>query len=167
MNRKKEKKIFILFTVIIMSYRIYILFRYGRYYIDDDQALMWYGTAVFGHFLFPEPMFFGQAYGSMFESLIAVPFYWLHIPLYYAVPLATILIGGFPFFYLGIKALKKGRMDISYFILFLFLAMSLEWDILTSIPRSFISGFPFVVVGMDFVLEGKSKKGFYLDVFWQ
>ncbi len=159
MNRKKEKKIFILFTVIIMSYRIYILFRYGRYYIDDDQALMWYGTAVFGHFLFPEPMFFGQAYGSMFESLIAVPFYWLHIPLYYAVPLATILIGGFPFFYLGIKALKKGRMDISYFILFLFLAMSLEWDILTSIPRSFISGFPFVVVGMDFVLEGKSKKG--------
>ncbi len=157
-ERKKESIIFILFTITIMIYRIYILFRYGRYYTDDDQALMWYGTAVFGHFLFPEPMFFGQAYGSMFESLIAVPFYWLHMPLYYAVPLATILIAGFPFLYLGIKALKKGRADISYLILFLFLAMSLEWDILTSIPRSFISGFPFAVVGMDFVLEGKSKK---------
>ena len=64
---------------------------------DDDQALMWYGTVHFAHGHFPEPCFFGQNYGSMLESLLAVPLYYLKCPLNYALPLITLLLSLVPF----------------------------------------------------------------------
>ena len=64
---KLEKVIFAMLFILIMIYRVAILFKYSFYYVDDDQALMWYGTVSFAHFEFHEPCFFGQSYGSMIE----------------------------------------------------------------------------------------------------
>lgn len=65
---KIEKTIFYMLLLLVMVYRGVILFKYSFYYVDDDQALMWYGTVSFAHFDFHEPCFFGQSYGSMIES---------------------------------------------------------------------------------------------------
>lgn len=144
---KIEKTIFYMLLILVMVYRGAILFKYSFYYVDDDQALMWYGTVSFAHFDFHEPCFFGQSYGSMIESLLAVPFYILHIPLNVALPVSTLIFTTLPFLYLGIKSLENNRMVAAYIILFVYAAMSYDWDVLTSIPRAFVGGFIFGVIG--------------------
>lgn len=54
---KIEKTIFYMLLLMVMVYRGVILFKYSFYYVDDDQALMWYGTVSFAHFDFHEPCF--------------------------------------------------------------------------------------------------------------
>ena len=144
---KIEKTIFYMLLLLVMVYRGVILFKYSFYYVDDDQALMWYGTVSFAHFDFHEPCFFGQSYGSMIESLLAVPFYFLHIPLKVALPVSTLIFTTLPFLYLSIKSLENNRMVAAYIILFVYAAMSYDWDVLTSIPRAFVGGFIFGVIG--------------------
>lgn len=146
--KAKRQLMLVAFPVLPILYRLYLLLRYCSRYLDGDQALMWYGTAVFGHLKFPEPCFFGQAYGSMIESLIAVPLYWIKVPFRFALPVATMLLSIIPFFYLSYKAYRKGNIKISLLILFCYIAMSWQWDILTSVPRALIGGFAFAVIGM-------------------
>lgn len=158
MGRKvKQWLLLVAFPALPLIYRIYLLLRYCSQYLDGDQALMWYGTAVFGHLKFPEPCFFGQAYGSMIESLIAVPLYWIKIPFQFALPVATMLLSMIPFFYLSYKAYKKGNIKISLLIIFCYIAMSWQWDILTSVPRALIGGFAFAVIGMVWVDSENSR----------
>lgn len=163
MNEKaKRNLILIAFPTVLILYRIYLLLRYCSQYLDTDQALMWYGTAVFGHFQFPEPCFFGQSYGSMIESLLAVPLYWIKVPFSFALPIVTILLSIIPFFYLAYQAYRKGNVKICLAILFCYLAMSWRWDILTSVPRALIGGFAFSVIGMVWVnTENSRVKAFF------
>lgn len=83
----------------------------------------------------------------MIESLLAVPFYFLHIPLNVALPVSTLIFTTLPFLYLSIKSLENNRMVAAYIILFVYAAMSYDWDVLTSIPRAFVGGFIFGVIG--------------------
>lgn len=123
---------------------------------------MWYGTAIFGHFQFPEPCFFGQSYGSMIESMLAVPLYWIKVPFSFALPIVTILLSIIPFFYLAYQAYRKGNIKICLAILFCYLAMSWKWDILTFVPRALIGGFAFSVIGMVWVnTENSRVKAFF------
>lgn len=150
---KLEKVIFAMLFILIMIYRVAILFKYSFYYVDDDQALMWYGTVSFAHFEFHEPCFFGQSYGSMIESLLAVPLYYLNIPLKIALPVSTLVFTTIPFLYLCIKCIKDKRIVAAYIILFVFAAMSYDWDVLTSIPRAFVGGFVFGIIGSILINE--------------
>lgn len=163
MDRKaKQQLMLVIFPILPVLYRIYLLMRYCSQYLDGDQALMWYGTAVFGHLKFPEPCFFGQAYGSMIESLIAVPLYWIRVPFQFALPAATIFLSIVPFFYLSYKAYRKGNIKISLLILLCYIAMSWQWDILTSVPRALIGGFAFAVIGMEWLnMEDSGIKAFF------
>ena len=52
----------------IVLYRIALMKDYLFLYTDDDQALMWFGTAAASHFQLYEPHFLGQSYGSMVET---------------------------------------------------------------------------------------------------
>ena len=65
--------IFACMWIALIIWRIYMLAAYCFRYVDDDQAIMWYGTVHFAHGCFPEPCFFGQDYNTMLESLLAVP----------------------------------------------------------------------------------------------
>ena len=120
---------------------------------------MWNATAAFSRFIIPEPCFWGQSYGSMFEALVAVPFYWIRIPFRYALPIASVLAGAFPIFFLAIKSYKKDKYDFANAFLLSYLIMGWRWDILTSIPRSFISGMPFAVYGSVKLADDKDNTG--------
>lgn len=157
MRKIVQDKLFLFLSLLIIAYRLYILFRYNIHFTDDDQACMWYGSAVFSHLIFPEPCFFGQAYGSMLESLAAVPLIWLKVPFYIALPLATHIISAFPFFYIAIKLHKQQKEYGAFAALFLYFAMSWKWDLLTSIPRSLINGMPFAIIGAIFINEKSSS----------
>ncbi len=149
-----------MFGICVLSvfvYRLLIIADYASKYVDDDQALMWYGTAAAGRFAIREPHFLGQAYGSMIESFVAVPFYWLGIPLNICLPLATFIIWFFPFVYLGIKLLKKNSF-FAFIIPLIGLVFSWEYDILTAVPRAFIGGFWLAFIGIALLLEDKKWK---------
>lgn len=133
--RKNLIQLIAIFLIIL--YKIRIVWEYGINYTDDDQCLMWYGTAMFAHGKIPEPCFFGQSYGAMVESFLAVPLYWLGIPLNIALPLATVALSTFPIL-LMIIICKKERSIV--LITCIFLMMSYTVDVLLIVPRSLVGG---------------------------
>ena len=124
-----------IFTII--AYKVSLLVEYGIKYADDDQSLMWYGTAMFAHGKIPEPCFLGQSYGAMLESLLAVPFYWLRIPLNIALPLATVILSTLPIILMIIMCKKELSIVL---ITCSFLMMSYAVDVLLIVPRSLVGG---------------------------
>ncbi len=135
------------------------MIHYGSKFLDDDQALMWNGAAAFAHFMFPEPCFWGQSYGSMFESMVAVPLLWAGVPIHWAMPVATTFVGVVPYLFISLLLYRKNRKPYAFLVLFLFLLMGWKWDILTSIPRSFISGMPFATLGAVLLNDCRSNAG--------
>lgn len=159
-NRKKCSVICVFMTLILVVYKFFILFKYAINYVDVDQALMWYGTAHFAHFHFPEPMFFGQSYGTMFESLVAVPMYWINVPLNVALPLSAMFIGVFPYalllFFINRDERRTEQLLIPQMIFLCFFSfMGFQFDILLSIPRSLTPGFMIAVIAIMLMLRTK------------
>lgn len=156
-NRQYLKKIYCLLLCIVIGWRLYLLITYCFHQTDIDQALMWYGTAEAGHFVFPEPHFYGQNYGSMMDSYLAVPLYWLHIPFNIALPLMVSLSCIAAFLIISLALFQRGYHFQSIVILMILGLNSWRWDINTSIPRSFISGFLFAVIGLVLINESDRK----------
>lgn len=157
----KTKKQLIIISIcflfaLVLVYRGFLITRYCTEFTDDDQALMWDGAVAFSRFFFPEPCFWGQSYGSMFESMVAVPLLWLRIPVRNAMPVSMFLISFFPFGLACVSLLKKNRPYQAVFSLALYLLLGWRWDILTSVPRNLISGFPFAIAGV-ILMNSKNK----------
>ena len=106
---RADKVFVVAAAVFVLVYRLLLIFSYSANYTDDDQALMWCGTVLAAHFDLKEPHFLGQAYGSMLESIAAVPFYWIGVPLNIALPLATSLIWGVPFLICAWISVRNGK----------------------------------------------------------
>ena len=133
--------------------------------VDDDQALMWNATAAYAHFMFPEPCFWGQAYGIMLEAILAVPLYWLNVPLNIALPTATIIIGAAAYLYVSFLLVKEGHVKTACVVMASYLLMSWRWDVLTSVPRCYISGMSLAVLGSIRLNNGKTKHSAFYGAF--
>ncbi len=143
---------FIVSIISVIVYRYFLLKDYAAQWVDEDQALLWYGTSLAAHFGLKEPHFLGQAYGSMLESIVAVPLYWLGVPHNFALPIATSVLWFSPFLICAIKLWKKNTSIATVLILY---SMLFRWDydILAGMPRSFISGFIFSFIGLVLLIE--------------
>ena len=144
--------------ILLILWRFYMLVAYCYKYVDDDQALMWYGTVHFAHGHFPEPCFFGQSYNSMIESLLAVPLYLCGWPLNYALPTAVTVTSVFPFMYCSIACWRRKKYGAALAAAILFSMTAWQWDLLTSIPHAVFSGFPWAVLGVDLMCDPKNGK---------
>lgn len=152
-QRNKRVLIYLIICVIAIAlYRIVMIAVYLSKYIDDDQALMWYGTVLASNGGIKEPHFLGQKYGSMIESIVAVPLYDIGIPLEWALPIVSFLLWFFPFVLLAMLCRKKAPV-ISFCILLSSLLYHWDYDILTNIPRAFIGGFPFAFLGLVLIVN--------------
>lgn len=149
---------FLCCCALFLLYRLFVLTDYAFHYVDDDQALMWWGTASIAARGLREPHFLGQAYGSMLESVVAVPLYACGVPLNIALPLATMLLAVFPFFFLAAASFRRRQYMCSMLCILLPFLMKWDYDILTSIPRSFISGFPLAFVGVFLLTDFRKGK---------
>lgn len=148
------------FVILLLAilYRGWILLRYSVQYVDDDQALLWNATAAYARFIVPEPFFWGQAYNAMLEAAVAAPLYWLRVPLHYALPIAAMLISAFPYGLIAALFYRKKHAAVCCLVLCAYLLMGWQWDILTSIPRTFLAGIPFAVMGALLINSGKSGR---------
>lgn len=125
---------------LILVNRCLVFFSINVDFIDSDQPFLWIGAHDYSKFQFYEPRFYGQDYNTFMEGLFAVPFLWLGLPVYYAVPLATHLIYLFPFVFTAGYLFRKQRKEQALMVLAIVLCLPSGYDILTSLPRGFVSG---------------------------
>ena len=100
--------VLLLITGLTLAQGILLLTKLGFRYGDEDQFLMWYMAKEFMAGYFREPCFPGQAYSTAMESLLAVPFMWLGMPVQEAVPLAASFWHSFCLSLLGGPCLSTG-----------------------------------------------------------
>jgi hypothetical protein len=131
----------VLFTVFfLLLYRLAVLVYFGWEFVDSDEVLLWQGVRDFAIGEFHEPRFYGQAYSSMLESLVAVPFYLLGMPLYIALPISTTLLCLFPFLILARVLYKYKSKQSALLVLLILFLLPVEYDILTTMSRGFVTG---------------------------
>ena len=134
-------KLFLYLCIILyVVYRIFLLFVFNFQYTDHDQLSMWYATASFAHFDFWQPRWFGGNKNAMIESILAVPFYWIGVKLKYALPIVTCILSLIPFSFLILSCIRKKEYDKALTILVYLSFMGVNYDLLSSAPRSFVSG---------------------------
>mgnify|MGYP003345891466 FL=1 len=119
---------------------MYVIFNYNLTAIDSDQPYMWIGASDFAKGEFHEPRYYGQDYNTFMEALFAVPLLWLGYPVNYSVPIATHFIFIFPYFFTAFYLFYSGRNIHSLLVLSVLLCMTEQFDVLTSLPRGFVTG---------------------------
>ena len=140
---KKEavlNSFFFLFIAIILFQRILLFLTVNQDCIDNDQVVMWSGAKHFSQGLFYVPRYYGQDYNTMMEGLFAAPLIKMGMAVYYAVPIATHFIFLTPFLFTAIYLFKKQKKEQSILVLAILLCLPIGFDIMTSIPRGFVTG---------------------------
>ncbi len=142
------KKSCLILLIIYVFYRIVVLVCFNFEYTDHDQLTMWYATASFAHLDFWQPRWFGGNKNAMIESFLAVPLYLVGIKLKYALPIATFLFSITPFFLLVYNSYKNNEFKKAVIILVYLSFMGFNYDLLSSAPRSFVSGLALMSISL-------------------
>lgn len=161
-NLKTEGVLLLIFATIILVYRFWTLTMFGFKYTDSDQSIMWLGTKNYSQGLFHEPLFYGQNYNSMLESLLAVPLFKLGTPLHIALPIITTLLTLLPFFIISIFTYLKSSKFTGILILTIPILLPVEYDFMTSISRGFVTGLAIASIGLFAMFQTKSQLSFFL-----
>lgn len=158
-----QKYYFAIACVLYLFSRVFFLIIYNFQYTDQDQVVMWAGTVFFSHGHVIEPMWLGQNYGSMLESLLAVPLYWCKVPLNIALPISSLIIGLLPLAFILYFCIKEKKYFQGWMVFVSVLLFSVDMDVLTSIPRSFIPGYCATVGGLLMCVKCDRKNGRFLE----
>lgn len=132
--------LFVLFAGTTLFTRLQVFFSCNLNIIDTDQAFMWAGARDYSNGLFHEPRYYGQDYNTFMEGLFAVPLLWLRVPVYIAVPLATHFISLFPFLFTASYLFFKQKKVQALLVLSVILCLPVEYDLINSLPRGFVTG---------------------------
>ncbi len=139
-----EKSILILLIVVVVSDRLVQLFAYNFRYTGNDDVVFWQGALHYSSGYFPEPYMFGQNYNYMLESILAAPLVSIGVPYYISFPIVTSLLALFPFIFIGLVLFKYKKYYASFAFISILLFMPIEYGILTSVTRGFVTGIFFL-----------------------
>jgi len=157
----KTALLFVLLLACVVAYRFYVLDVFAFRFIDSDQAIMWLGTTDYAAGIFHEPRFYGQDYNTMLESLLAIPLYWCGVPLYLALPVITTLLTLLPFVLLAVLTFRKRSQAAGLLILLIPLLLPFEYDMMTSLPRGFVTGIAVSSACLAAVFYPDSRKALF------
>lgn len=132
--------VFILFLVLIVYVRLNVFTQFSTKVIDSDQPYMWLGAKDYSEGQFMEPRYYGQDYNTFMEALFAAPLLWFKVPAYKAVPIATQIISLFPFFFIAIYLFFRKLKPQAICVLAVVLCLSISYDLISSLPRGFVTG---------------------------
>lgn len=158
------KKFFFGGLIILFIQRVYYFYNFSINYTDNDQAIMWLASRDYSRMEFHEPFFYGQSYNLMVESLLAAPLVGLGVSPWVALPIATHCLAYFGFIIVPIITYRNKHFLTSLFILILFLAFSVQLQLIFSLPRGFITG-PVLAVFVSCILATKTKWRFFAFTF--
>ncbi len=132
--------LYISLLLIVIYFRVQVLELFSFKWTDGDQVLMWYGAKEFAQGLVHETRFYGQSYNSMFESIIAAPFYRSGFDINKLLPTITSILSLFPFILISINQFIKGSTKNALIIVSIPLILPINYWLITSIPRGFVTG---------------------------
>ena len=153
-----SKRKYQLLVGITLLAKIYFFIAFSVSYTDGDQTILWQVTKDYAEGVFYGPCFYGQAYNPNLEPLVALPFYLLGTPLPIALPLATALLSTLPFFVFSYVFKKKWGYWEGSIPLLVLLFLSTDYDILTAIPRGFVTGVFFGSIAYAIWMHKQSSK---------
>ncbi|MEX2596187.1 MAG: hypothetical protein WEC59_04590, partial [Salibacteraceae bacterium] len=136
---------------LFIKYLDRIINRFSSIYVDPDQVLMMFAAQEFSKGRFHMPRFFGQNYGSMLESIIAVPLSFLSYES--ALSISTCLLWLLPFALM--LRMFGSSLKTAMVILLWLLIMPVEYAFLGTMPRDFVSGI--AVTSLAFIIFKKEK----------
>lgn len=127
-------------AAIVLLDRLILLSIFGFSYVGSDDLTFWQGAADYSNGIFHEPYFYGQNYNFMLEAMVAVPLLWCGVPYHIALPLCSSAMAVFPFFFFAATLHRKGRHVEAGAALLVLVALPVQYGMLTSVSRGFISG---------------------------
>jgi hypothetical protein len=148
MNQQQYNRLFYALSVMVLVEKLLVFFFFSIQYTDSDQTLLWQVATDLSNGIFHGPCFYGQSYGPNIEPLLAVPFMKMGLPVYAALPFATLILSTTPFFLLALYFKRKTSTRSALIPLMVCLMLPLEYSLLTSIPRGFVGGIFFVSLGL-------------------
>lgn len=152
-----EVALFVILLLILFADRWIILYSFAFKYVDGDQLIFWEGCRELLKDYVHEPCFYGQSYNVMIESLFAAPLFALGIPLNIALPGITSILTLIPFILFSAICLRQNKRMNAYIILCLPVLFRIEYGMITSIPRGFITGVFFASVAVAVLKTGNNK----------
>jgi hypothetical protein len=150
-----SKRSVIALIVLLLCTKVFVLIFFSSKYTDQDQVVMWLGAKEMGNGNFHEPCFYGQSYNSMLESLFAVPLIKASVPYHIALPVITSILSLFPWILLGLLFMKRNENMKAMICLLFLLFMDIEFDIITSMPRGWVTGIFMVSLALPAYFNAK------------
>jgi len=164
-SRSRDILLYGFFLSLVVIYRWLILRDFSFQISDSDQAIMWQGLKDYSEGRFYEPRFYGQAYNSFFEALLAVPLYKAGLEAHVALPIVSSSLSLLPFILLSCLCYFKRSKLIGLLILCLPLLLPVEHAMLTSMPRGFVPGIALAGAACFQIFYKHSRTAFALGAF--
>ena len=164
-NINPDALIYLLLLILVIIFRYLVLINFGYAYTDSDQTIMWYGLKEYAASIFNEPRFYGQSYNSMLEAFVAVPLYKQGMPAHTALPLVTSIFTLTPYVIISLFTFLKKSTKMALVILSIPLLLPVEYSLITTIPRGFVSGLFIAGFGCISMFYPKSRWSFFLLSF--
>ncbi|MFT4525333.1 MAG: hypothetical protein ACI85F_001486 [Bacteroidia bacterium] len=157
-SQVKNWFLFAVFLGLIFIDKAFSLVNFGFLYTDLDQTVLWNGAMDYSRGIFREPFFYGQAYNYMLEAFLAVPLLWLDVPAYKALPIITSVLSIFPFAIFGFLLMRKGHSFWAFLTLTFPITLTIEYGLLTTMPRGFVQAHLFAPLLFLPLLEPSNSK---------
>jgi hypothetical protein len=157
--------LFFFLLCLILVLRIFVLTDFAFQYTDSDQVIMWHGLNDFSKGEFHEPRFYGQAYNSMMEALLAVPLYKLGVAPYKALPVITSILAIFPYLLISLLVFLKKSPKLALLILSIPLILPVSYSLITSLPRGFITGIFLSAFACAGIFYPRSNRAIFFSFF--
>jgi hypothetical protein len=147
-ERKKFYLFYFFLLVLIIIDRWNLLEQFTFRYVDDDQSIMWYAAKEFAAGNFHEPCFYGQPYGTMFESLCAVPLIWCGVSYPVALTVMMSAVTIFPYVLFSWLLLRREHYLQSLLVLSVLLLLPVEFGMITAVSRGVLTGLFFAAFAL-------------------
>jgi hypothetical protein len=152
--------------LLALNIRWRTLYDFCFLFTDSDQLVLWCAANDMHHGIFHEPCFYGQAYSPLFEPLFVQPFIWMGLPFQIDLPLVSGILGLLPFLLIGWFLFKRKYLISAAFAFAYLLWLPVEFHVITSIPRGYITGTSFAAIGVVIALYSNNKYRFAWFAFF-
>lgn len=161
--------------IALLADRWLVLSQFSFIWTDDDQVVLWSAARDLGAGIVREPRFYGQAYNTWLEALLAAPLLRAGLSYAHALPLVTCGLALLPFVLLASYSILRHLPGVAALCLSFPVMLSLEYAMITSMPRGFVTGLAVASVGASLLCWGsqvpsrlparRSAFGFFLLTF--
>jgi hypothetical protein len=148
--------------IMMLLDRLLVLQDFNFRYVGNDDMVFWQAARDYSHGLFYEPFFYGQNYNFMLEALFAAPLVSLGVPYYFALPITSAFVCLFPYLLFSVVLFRRGFFNESLVFLFIPLCLPLEYGMMSSMTRGFVSGIFFAGFYVFPLLSPNRISGYFI-----